>query len=71
MTQPGWGNLFRVAQAYAELVRRLGYHRYAAHGGDMGGGVASLLAMVAPGHVAAIHLPGPMPFPFGQRPRTA
>ena len=44
----GWGNLFRVAGAWAELMRRLGYDRYVAHGGDVGSGVAGMLPMVAP-----------------------
>lgn len=37
---PGWGNLFRVAQAFAELMRRLGYQRYAVQGTDVGSGAA-------------------------------
>src|ERR1017187_2568369 len=40
--QPGWGNLFRVAQAWARLMARLGYGRYAAQGTDVGSGVAGL-----------------------------
>ena len=42
----GWGNLFRVAQAWAELMSRLGYERYAVQGTDVGSGVASILGMV-------------------------
>ena len=42
----GWGNLFRVAQAWAELMQRLGYQRYAVQGTDVGTGVAGMLAMV-------------------------
>lgn len=63
---PGWGNLFTVAQAWSELMNRLGYPRYAVHGTDAGGGVASLLGMVAPEAVIGIHLTGTGPaFPFG------
>jgi epoxide hydrolase len=61
----GWGNLFRVAGAWAELMRRLGYDRYVAHGGDVGSGVAGMLPMVDPGRVTAVHINGPAPFPFG------
>jgi epoxide hydrolase len=61
----GWGNLFRVASAFAELMTRLGYERFAAHGGDVGAGVAGMLPMVAPGRVVATHVNGPGPYPFG------
>lgn len=61
----GWGNLFRVASAWAELMRRLGYDRFAAHGGDVGAGVTGMLPMVAPGKVIATHINGPGFFPFG------
>ncbi|GAA1660162.1 epoxide hydrolase [Nonomuraea maheshkhaliensis] len=63
--EPGWGNLFRVAAAFAELMTRLGYERFAAQGGDVGGGVTMLLPMVAPGRVVATHINGPSPYPFG------
>ncbi|WP_129668830.1 epoxide hydrolase family protein [Phytoactinopolyspora endophytica] len=63
--EPGWGDLFRVAQAFAEVMRRLGYERYAAQGGDVGAGVTALLAMVEPERVVATHTNGPVPFPFG------
>jgi epoxide hydrolase len=58
LSEPGWGNLFRVAQALAELMSRLGYERYAVHGTDVGSGVAGMLPMVAPGRVAGTHLAG-------------
>jgi len=64
--QPGWGNLFRVAQAWAQLMARLGYERYAVHGTDVGSGVAGILAMVAAGRVAGVHLTGTVAaMPFG------
>ena len=63
---PGWGNLFRVAAAWAELMRRLGYARYAAQGTDAGAGVAGLLGMVDAEHVVGIHLTGTSAgMPFG------
>ena len=62
---PGWGNIFRVATAWAELMTRLGYQRFAAHGGDVGAGVTGMLPMVAPGRVLATHINGPSFFPFG------
>ena len=54
----GWGNLFRVAQAWAELMRRLGYQRYAVQGTDVGSGVAGVLAMVDAERVVGTHLTG-------------
>ena len=56
--EPGWGNLFRVAAAWAELMGRLGYQRYAVHGTDVGAGVAGMLPMVAPGRAVGVHLTG-------------
>jgi pimeloyl-ACP methyl ester carboxylesterase len=63
--ETGWGSLFRVAAAFAELMTRLGYERFAAHGGDVGAGVTGMLPMVAPGRVVATHVNGPGPYPFG------
>ncbi|MBW9209021.1 epoxide hydrolase [Mumia sp. zg.B21] len=54
----GWGNLFQVAQAWAELARRLGYERYGLQATDAGAGVAGMLAMIAPGQVVGMHLTG-------------
>jgi pimeloyl-ACP methyl ester carboxylesterase len=58
VTESGWGNLFRVAEAWAELMSRLGYERYAVHGTDVGAGVVDLVAMVAPDRVVGTHLSG-------------
>ena len=56
--RPGWGNLFGVARAWSELMRRLGYERYAVHGTDVGTGVAGMLAMVDSPRLVGIHLTG-------------
>ncbi|WP_344670144.1 epoxide hydrolase family protein [Catenulispora yoronensis] len=53
--QTGWNNL-RVAKAWAELMRRLGYQRYVAQGGDFGAGISFTLARVDAEHVAGLHL---------------
>jgi pimeloyl-ACP methyl ester carboxylesterase len=55
---PAGFDLFGVARAWAELMRRLGYRRYAAQGTDVGSGVAGMLPMADPGHVAGVHLSG-------------
>jgi pimeloyl-ACP methyl ester carboxylesterase len=62
----GWGNLFQVARAWAELMRRLGYGRYAVHGTDVGTGVSGMLAMIDAPRVAGVHLAGTVAaMPFG------
>src|SRR5690242_18161957 len=50
LTEPGWGSR-RIASAFAELMRRLGYERYGAQGGDFGAFIAPDLGRVDPGHV--------------------
>ncbi|MCU1662037.1 MAG: epoxide hydrolase [Pseudonocardiales bacterium] len=51
----GWSTS-RVAVAWAELMRRLGYSRYTAHGGDTGAMISRELGLVDPGHLVALHL---------------
>jgi len=51
----GW-DVARVARAIAELMRRLGYRRYAAQGGDWGAVVSAHLAAQDPAHCVALHL---------------
>ena len=46
----------RVARAWAELMHRLGYARYAAQGGDVGAAVTDAMAIQAPDGLAGIHL---------------
>jgi pimeloyl-ACP methyl ester carboxylesterase len=46
----------RTAQAWAELMRRLGYSRYVAQGGDVGAAVTDTMAIQAPDGLAGIHL---------------
>jgi len=55
-TEPGWG-VGRTAQAFAELMRRLGYgERWMAQGGDWGAAVTSALAHMRVPGLAGIHL---------------
>lgn len=53
--EPGW-DAGRVARAWAELMRRLGYHRYGAQGGDWGSIIAPELGRVAPESVIGVHV---------------
>jgi pimeloyl-ACP methyl ester carboxylesterase len=50
----GW-NVIRVAQAWAELMRRLGYSRYVAQGGDVGAAVTDTMGRQAPEGLLGIH----------------
>ena len=54
-SRTGWGG-GRIASAWAELMGRLGYDRYAAQGGDWGALVTSYLGQQDVDHVAGIHL---------------
>jgi pimeloyl-ACP methyl ester carboxylesterase len=50
----GWGPE-RIARAWAELMKRLGYDRYVASGGDWGGQIVDLMAAQAPPGLIGIH----------------
>ena len=54
-TTPGWDPA-RMARAWVELMKRLGYSRFAAQGGDWGGFVTNLMAQQAPPESIGIHL---------------
>src|SRR5829696_416136 len=53
-TELGWGPA-RVAQAWAELMQRLGYSRYVAQGGDVGSQVTDAMGRQAPDGLIGIH----------------
>ena len=54
-TRTGWG-VERIARAWVELMRRLGYDRFVAQGGDWGSAVTTAIAQTGSAHVAGIHL---------------
>ena len=56
-------NADRIAKAWAELMRCLGYSRYIAQGGDWGAVAATRLAQQRPAGLAGIHLNMPLVFP--------
>lgn len=62
--EPGW-DVPRIARAWAELMRRLGYHRYGAQGGDWGHAITRELAVLDAGHVTGIHLNTLLTLPSG------
>jgi pimeloyl-ACP methyl ester carboxylesterase len=51
----GWDS-GRIAQAWAELMKRLGYTRYVAQGGDVGALVSDVMGRQAPEGLLGIHL---------------
>lgn len=54
-SEKGW-NRYRVAHAWAELMRRLGYDRYGVHGGDWGSIVSPEVGRCDPEHVVGVHV---------------
>jgi pimeloyl-ACP methyl ester carboxylesterase len=61
-TATGW-NPDRTARAWAELMKRLGYTRYVAQGGDWGSPVSSAMARQAVPGLLGIHLNLPATVP--------
>ena len=55
VSDPGWDRR-RIATAFAELMARLGYDRYAAQGGDWGSHLSREIGRVDPGHVVGVHI---------------
>jgi pimeloyl-ACP methyl ester carboxylesterase len=55
LRESGW-ELGRTGRAWVELMARLGYERYGAHGGDIGAGVSGELGIVDPDRVVGAHV---------------
>ena len=62
-TATGWG-VEKIARAWAELMARLGYDRWAAQGGDWGSAVTSSIGAQALPGCAGIHLNMPIGRPL-------
>ncbi|MEG3635080.1 epoxide hydrolase family protein [Micromonospora palythoicola] len=54
-TELGWDSN-RIAQAWAQLMDRLGYSRYVAQGGDVGASVTDAMGRQGPDGLAGIHV---------------
>ncbi|HEY0537528.1 MAG TPA: epoxide hydrolase [Actinoallomurus sp.] len=53
--QTGW-EFRRIAAAFGELMRRLGYRRYGAQGGDWGAAISRELGRTHPDQIIGVHL---------------
>jgi pimeloyl-ACP methyl ester carboxylesterase len=60
VSEAGWST-GRIARALAELMDRLGYQRYGAHGGDIGAGIAAGLSSADPERVVGVHVTTDLP----------
>lgn len=61
----GWDSA-RIAAAWDELMKRLGYDRYGAHGGDVGALVGRELGILAPSGLVGTHVLQVFAFPTGE-----
>jgi len=61
-TTTGWDPV-RIARAWVELMKRLGYTKYVAQGGDWGAFVTEMMAVQAPPELIGIHVNFPMVIP--------
>ena len=53
-TELGW-NPLRIAKTWIELMKRLGYKKYVAQGGDWGNAISETMALIAPPELLGIH----------------
>jgi pimeloyl-ACP methyl ester carboxylesterase len=49
-------NMIRIASTFAALMDRLGYEKFAVHGGDMGAGIAGIMSGVAAYSLIGTHI---------------
>jgi epoxide hydrolase len=65
LTAPGWDSA-KIAKAWDTLMKRLGYTRYGAHGGDVGSGIGRELGILAPEGLIGTHVLQIFAFPQGK-----
>jgi epoxide hydrolase len=62
--QPGWDTR-RIARAWVQLMSRLGYDRYGAHGNDAGSQISPEVGRNDPDRVVGVHVTQLFSFPSG------
>jgi epoxide hydrolase len=62
--EPGWDSQ-RIARTWAELMHRLGYERYGAHGNDAGSQISPEIGRHDAEHVVGVHVTQLFSFPSG------
>jgi pimeloyl-ACP methyl ester carboxylesterase len=62
--EPGWDTR-RIARAWVELMARLGYERYGAHGNDSGSQISPEVGRCAPDQIVGVHVTQLFSFPSG------
>ena len=70
LSTPDWDHA-RIARAWLELMDRLGYDRFGAHGGDTGSKVSPALGRLAPDRVVGVHINGGLELPAADDPVLA
>jgi len=58
-TEPGW-TIHRIAEAWCQLMSRLGYDRFVAAGSDWGTSISTSIALQRPERLLALHLVPPL-----------
>ena len=61
-TATGWQPI-RIANAWIALMKRLGYNKFVAQGGDWGNAVSEIMGLIAPPELLAIHTNMPATIP--------
>lgn len=65
LREPGWTPA-RIAEAFIQLMDRLGYSRFGVQGGDTGAFIAPEMGRQAPSRIIGIHLNALITFPSGE-----
>ena len=53
--EKGW-NMVKIAAAFTELMKQLGYDKFGVHGEDMGAGIAGLMSGISSQHLLGTHI---------------
>src|SRR6476660_7144994 len=61
-TTTGWEPI-HIAKAWIELMKRLGYKKFVAQGGDWGNAISEIMALMAPPELLGIHTNMPATVP--------